>query len=60
MDSRQRILSVVAGETPDRVPMWCGASVEFWAKAKSELSLEDDAHLAGLTFVGKVVCFSGL
>jgi uroporphyrinogen decarboxylase len=22
--------------------MWCGASVEFWAKAKSELSLDDE------------------
>jgi len=27
---------------PDRVPAWCGASDEFWAKAKRELSLDDE------------------
>ena len=42
MNSRQRVLSVFAGEIPDRVPMWCGASPGFWAKAKSELSLGDE------------------
>ena len=29
----------VAHEEPDRVPAWCGASDEFWAKAKAELDL---------------------
>ncbi|MBC8372655.1 MAG: hypothetical protein H8E53_03600, partial [Planctomycetes bacterium] len=42
MNSRQRVLSTFANEQPDRVPMWCGASVEFWAKAKSELALDDE------------------
>ena len=27
----------------DRVPAWCGASAEFWAKAKLELALDDEA-----------------
>ena len=29
-------------EEPDRVPCWCGASEEFWAKAKTELNLDDE------------------
>ncbi len=28
---------------PDRVPAWCGSSVEFWAKAKKQLGLDDEA-----------------
>jgi len=27
---------------PDRVPAWCGASVEFWEKARRELALDDE------------------
>jgi len=27
----------------DRVPAWCGASAEFWAKAERELALDDEA-----------------
>jgi uroporphyrinogen decarboxylase len=27
----------------DRVPAWCGASAEFWEKAKRELRLDDEA-----------------
>ena len=27
---------------PDRVPAWCGASSEFWEKAKQELKLNDE------------------
>jgi uroporphyrinogen-III decarboxylase len=27
---------------PDRVPAWCGASPEFWEKAKRELGLDDE------------------
>ena len=28
---------------PDRVPIWCGASIEFWQKAKGELHLDDES-----------------
>ena len=27
---------------PDRVPAWCGASAEFWTKAKRTLGLDDE------------------
>ena len=30
-------------EEPDRVPCWCGASVEFWDKAKCRLQLDDES-----------------
>ena len=30
-------------EQPDRVPCWCGASVEFWEKAKRRLKLNDES-----------------
>ena len=43
MTSRERVLTTFAHEQPDRVPMWCGASVEFWDKAKRELQLDDEA-----------------
>jgi len=42
MNARERVLSAFAHEEPDRVPAWCGASVEFWAKAKRELGLDDE------------------
>ncbi len=42
MNSRERVLAVFNNEIPDRVPCWCGASTEFWEKAKSELSLNDE------------------
>jgi uroporphyrinogen decarboxylase len=42
MNSRERVLTVFEHELPDRVPCWCGASVEFWAKAKKLLSLDDE------------------
>ncbi len=42
MNSRQRVLAVFEHQLPDRVPCWCGASVEFWQKAKNELSLDDE------------------
>ena len=35
-------MAAFAHEEPDRVPGWCGASEEFWAKAKRELSLDDE------------------
>ena len=42
MNSRERVLAAFAHEEPDRVPCWCGASEEFWAKAKRELGLDDE------------------
>jgi len=42
MTSRERVLAAFAHEQPDRVPCWCGASDEFWAKAKAELGLDDE------------------
>ncbi|MHC5184948.1 MAG: hypothetical protein ACYSPI_11845, partial [Planctomycetota bacterium] len=42
MNSRERVLAVFEHEQPDRVPCWCGASAEFWAKAKKELGLDDE------------------
>jgi uroporphyrinogen decarboxylase len=35
-------MTVFAHHQPDRVPIWCGASEEFWAKSKRELSLDDE------------------
>ena len=43
MTSKERVMAAFAHEQPDRVPCWCGASDEFWAKAKAELGLEDEA-----------------
>ena len=43
MTSRDRVLTAFAHEEADRVPAWCGASEEFWSKAKRELDLDDDA-----------------
>ena len=42
LSSRERVLAAFAHERPDRVPVWCGASVEFWDKAKRELGLDDE------------------
>lgn len=42
MNSRERVLTVFEHEVPDRVPCWCGASVEFWQKAKKELGFNDE------------------
>jgi len=43
MTPRERVLAAFAHEQPDRVPRWCGASAEFWAKAKRDLALDDEA-----------------
>ncbi|MDD4870117.1 MAG: uroporphyrinogen decarboxylase family protein [Kiritimatiellae bacterium] len=43
MTSKERVLAAFNHDEPDRVPMWCGASEEFWAKAKHELKLDDEA-----------------
>ncbi len=42
MNSRERVMTVFEHEQPDRVPAWCGASVEFWEKAKRELGVDDE------------------
>ena len=36
-------MTAFAQKQPDRVPRWCGASDEFWTKAKAELCLDDEA-----------------
>jgi uroporphyrinogen decarboxylase len=42
MNSRERVLATLEHEIPDRTPCWCGASEEFWDKAKIELDLDDE------------------
>jgi uroporphyrinogen-III decarboxylase len=42
MTSRERVLAAFEHEEPDRVPCWCGASVEFWEKAKRQMQLDDE------------------
>ena len=37
MTSRERVLAVFRGGTPDRIPVWCGASPEFIDKAAKYL-----------------------
>jgi uroporphyrinogen-III decarboxylase len=43
MTSRERVLTAFDHREPDRVPAWCGASTEFWDKAKCALALDDEA-----------------
>ena len=43
MTSKERVMTTFNHKEPDRVPMWCGASPEFWEKAKRELKLDDEA-----------------
>ena len=50
MTSRDRVLAVFAGEIPDRVPVWLGASPEWKALAKRRAGLAADEDLA--LFVG--------
>ncbi|MHC4432976.1 MAG: uroporphyrinogen decarboxylase family protein [Planctomycetota bacterium] len=42
MTSRECVLVAFEHKEPDRVPCWCGASVEFWDKAKRQLQLDDE------------------
>ena len=42
MNSRERVQAVFEHQLPDRVPCWCGASAEFWDKAKRQLGLDDE------------------
>lgn len=43
MTNRDRVLATFRHEEPDQVPRWCGASTEFWNKAKRHLALDDEA-----------------
>lgn len=45
MTSRERVLTAFEHREPDRVPVWCGSSPEFWEKAKLHLGLDDDEAL---------------
>ncbi len=40
MSSRERVRAVFAHQEPDRVPIWCGLSAEFEAKARRELGVD--------------------
>ncbi|MEN6428089.1 MAG: uroporphyrinogen decarboxylase family protein, partial [Phycisphaerales bacterium] len=42
MTPRERVLAAFNHEWPDRVPCWCGASQEFWNKAKRQMGLGDE------------------
>jgi uroporphyrinogen decarboxylase len=42
MNSKERVLAAFEHTEPDRVPSWCGASEEFWQKAKNHLNLDDE------------------
>ena len=42
MTSRERVLATFAHEEPDRVPLWFGASYEFWQNAQDTLALDDE------------------
>lgn len=42
MNSKERVLLAFDHKETDRVPVWCGASPEFLAKAKKVLNLNDD------------------
>ena len=42
---RERVMTAFEHREPDAVPKWCGASPEFWAKAKRDLGIADDEAL---------------
>ena len=42
MTSRQRVRATLQRQQPDRVPVWCGATPEFWQKAKQQLGVDDE------------------
>ena len=42
MTSRERVLAAFEHRQGERVPCWCGSSVEFWEKAKRQLGLDDE------------------
>ncbi len=42
MTGKERVMAAFQHRTADRVPAWCGASAEFWAKAKRYTGLDDE------------------
>jgi len=50
MTSRERVQAVFAGEIPDRVPAWLGASPEWKELAKARAGLKTDEELS--VFIG--------
>jgi uroporphyrinogen decarboxylase len=50
MTSRERVLAVFAGDIPDRIPAWLGASPEWKALAKERAGLKTDEELS--RFIG--------
>lgn len=42
MTPKERVMTSFEHREPDRVPAWCGASPEFWEKARRELGLDDE------------------
>jgi uroporphyrinogen decarboxylase len=46
MTSRERVLAVFAGDIPDRVPVWLGASPGFKDLAKKRAGLKTDEELS--------------
>ena len=68
MTSRERVLSAFAHEEPDRVPCWCGASPEFFAKAQAALAVDsveqvlvrfgDDFRRVHARYIGPVVALT--
>lgn len=48
MRSRERVLAAFAHEEPDRVPIWCGMSAEFEAKACDTLRVDREGLLVRL------------
>lgn len=42
MTSRERVETAFDHRLPDKIPRWCGASPEFWEKAKTQLDLDDE------------------
>ena len=48
MNSKERVLAVFENKPTDRPPCWCGASFEFWEKAKKETGLENEELLQKL------------
>lgn len=45
MTSRERVLAVLEHRIPDRIPVWCGASPEFVAKARKYLGVRSDEEV---------------
>ena len=45
MTSKERVMAVFSHQIPDRIPMWCGASPDFMAKARSFLNVKNDEEV---------------